>query len=46
MTCIADDETPLWECPCRECWKLEMEINDILDIPGIAYDEWVRERTP
>lgn len=25
-TCIASDTVPLWECPCRECTKLDYDI--------------------
>lgn len=47
MECIAGTphevwgETPLWECGCRECWRLEMDITDSDD--KVTYAEWVKE---
>ena len=38
-------QTPLWDCPCRECWKLEQDLNDMLDIPKEKYSEWKADRT-
>jgi len=53
--CIANSDTdigpevPLWDCPCRECWKLEREVvtNDLAHRPGEfpTYAEWRDERT-
>lgn len=42
---VADDKsgaTPLWECPCRECWALECSTFDMFDDMGPAptYAEW------
>jgi len=34
ITCVANNgdngepEVPLWECPCRECTKLDWEASD------------------
>lgn len=41
--CIASDKIPLWECPCRECWKLEQDIK-FDDELGETYAEWRAER--
>ena len=38
-------QTPLWDCPCRECWKLEQDLNDMLDIEREAYNQWKADRT-
>lgn len=43
--CIVDDSTPLWDCPCRECWKLEMDLNKTLGGPQVTYSSWKGERT-
>jgi len=40
-------EIPLWECPCRECWKLEMELlgsfDDMKD-QRVSWRVWRKER--
>jgi len=38
-------QTPLWECPCRECWRLERDINRSLDIETEIYTQWKADRT-
>lgn len=46
--CIVDDNTPLWECPCRECWALEMDLCDPdndRDSQRVTYKEWREERS-
>lgn len=37
-------QTPLWECPCRECWKLETDLNKSMDIETETYQEWKAAR--
>lgn len=36
-----EPEVPLWECPCRECWKMEQDI--IADMGGHPDDIPARE---
>ena len=46
--CIANSDTskgpevPLWDCPCRECWRLEQDITD--PEGQVTYAEWKDER--
>lgn len=35
---------PLWECPCRECWKLQTDLNKSMDIETETYQEWKAAR--
>jgi hypothetical protein len=54
VACIANSDTtagpevPLWECPCRECWSLEMDLlgsfEDMAD-QRVPYATWRDERT-
>lgn len=41
--CVASDKIPLWECPCRACWRLEQDIK-FDDELGETYAEWRAER--
>jgi len=45
--CQVRDSVPLWECPCRECWELEMLLCDHLGIDDqkVTYTEWRKERS-
>lgn len=39
---------PLWECPCRECWKMEQDLlkssDDTIHMVQ-TYPEWVESIT-
>lgn len=36
---------PLWDCPCRECWTLEMDLVEMLDpAEKVDYATWRAER--
>lgn len=50
--CIANNgengetEIPLWECPCRECTKMDWELaRDMGDEPG-TLKAWRQENFP
>ena len=34
--------TPLWECGCRKCWSLEMDLLDPAD--RVKFADWATER--
>lgn len=38
--------TPLWECPCRDCWRMEQRLNEGMDIEDerVTYQEWKAAR--
>jgi hypothetical protein len=40
-----DDQTPLWMCPCRECWRLEcsaIRLTSDDETPVLPrYSEWL-----
>ena len=45
MTCLVHEtggQIPLWECPCRACWRLEMDVR-FDDTPWIPWRCWVED---
>ena len=51
IICIANPDTTvgpevtLYECPCRECWRMAQEANDD-DTPRDLYRNWRADRLP
>lgn len=45
-----DESKDLWDCPCRECWRLEQDLIDHGNVfddraEPETYAEWKENRT-